>query len=139
VSIVFPDFLMQSRHESFLSPSLRDFSGLDCFPRHSLPILCHGAVGNLGGGGGRGGLNWQVLCITLYDMRHAVTIRLDDDLERMLEKFCRRSGRKRSDVIRDALRRQLSLLIFEQLRQKVMPFAEARGYLTDEDIFKSVS
>ena len=72
-------------------------------------------------------------------MKSAVTIRLDQDLERMLDTFCRRSKRKRSKVVRDALRRQLSLLMFDQLRQKVMPFAEARGYLTDEDIFKAVS
>lgn len=81
----------------------------------------------------------RAICITLSDMKNAVTIRLDEDLERMLEKFCRRSKRKRSEVVRDALRRQLSLLMFEQLRQKVMPFAEARGYLTDEDVLKSVS
>ncbi len=87
----------------------------------------------------RAHLPWQAICITLSDMKNAVTIRLDDELERMLDKFCRRSKRKRSEVVRDALRRQLSLLMFEQLRQKVMPFAEARGYLTDEDVFKSVS
>ena len=57
----------------------------------------------------------------------------------MLDKFCRRSRRKRSDVVRDALRRQLSLMMFEQLRHKAMPFAEARGFLTDEDISKTVS
>jgi len=72
-------------------------------------------------------------------MKGMVTIRLDGELERMLDKFCRRSKRKRSDVVRDALRRQLALLMFEQLRHKAMPFAEARGYLTDEDIFKAVS
>lgn len=72
-------------------------------------------------------------------MKGVVTIRLDNELERMLDKFCRRSKRKRSEVVRDALRRQLSLLMFEQLRHKTMPFAEARGYLTDEDIFKTVS
>jgi predicted transcriptional regulator len=72
-------------------------------------------------------------------MKGMVTIRLDKELERLLDKFCRRSKRKRSDVVRDALRRQLSLLMFEQLRHKAMPFAEARGYLTDEDIFKAVS
>jgi predicted transcriptional regulator len=72
-------------------------------------------------------------------MKGMVTIRLDRELERMLDKFCRRSKRKRSDVVRDALRRQLFLLMFEQLRHKAMPFAEARGYLTDEDVFKAVS
>ncbi len=33
----------------------------------------------------------------------------------MLDKFCRRSKRKRSDVVRDALRRQLALMTFENV------------------------
>jgi hypothetical protein len=37
------------------------------------------------------------------------------------------------------LRRQLRLERFEELRKRIMPFAEARGYLTDEDIFSKVS
>ncbi len=72
-------------------------------------------------------------------MKGAVTIRLDKDLERTLSEVCRRSGRTRSEVVREALKRQLTLARFEQLRKKVLPFAEARGLLTDEDIFKSVS
>ena len=42
-------------------------------------------------------------------------------------------------MIRDALRRQLALLQFEQLRRDILPFAEARGYLTDEDVFRDLS
>lgn len=84
-------------------------------------------------------LRSREICNTLCDMRNAVTIRLDQDLDRMLDEFCRRSKRKRSEVVRDALRRQLSLMTFEQLRHKAMPFAEARGFLTDEDVFKAVS
>ena len=38
-----------------------------------------------------------------------------------------------------ALRRQLALLQFEQQRERVLPFAEAAGYLTDEDVFRAVS
>ena len=68
-------------------------------------------------------------------MKSAITIRLDRDLEKALDKVCVQTGRSRSDIVRDALRRQLSLLRFEQLRRKTMPFAEARGYLTDEDVF----
>jgi hypothetical protein len=48
-------------------------------------------------------------------------------------------GRSRSEIVRGALRRQLSVLRFEELREQVMPFAEARGYLTDEDVFEDVS
>jgi predicted transcriptional regulator len=72
-------------------------------------------------------------------MKTSITIRLDDDLERLLDQVTQRAGRTRSDVIRDALRRQLSILMFEQLRKEVLPFAEARGYLTDEDVFRDVS
>ncbi len=68
-----------------------------------------------------------------------LTIRLDPDLDKLLSRASRRSGRNRSQVAREALRRQLRLSQFEQLRQRVMPFAEARGYLTDEDVFTEVS
>jgi len=38
-----------------------------------------------------------------------------------------------------ALRRQLAIAKFEELRQGVAPFAEARGWLTDEDVFHAIS
>ncbi len=72
-------------------------------------------------------------------MKSAITVRLDDDLEQLLNEVARRSGRNRSEIIRDALRRQLARLAFEKLREQIMPFAEARGYLTDEDLFRDVS
>jgi predicted transcriptional regulator len=68
-----------------------------------------------------------------------VTIRLDDTLERELERACVQTGRTRSDLARDALRRQIALLRFERLRKKVLPLAEARGYLTDDDVFRELS
>jgi predicted transcriptional regulator len=72
-------------------------------------------------------------------MRNAVTIRLDPELEKLLDRLCRQTGRSRSDLVREALRRQLSLLRFEQLRRQTLPFAEARGYLTDEDVARDIS
>ena len=51
----------------------------------------------------------------------------------------RRFHRSNSDVIRDALRRQLAIELFDQLRRRVAPFAEAQGLLTDEDVFQVVS
>lgn len=42
-------------------------------------------------------------------------------------------------MAREALRRQLRIEQFESLRRRIMPFAEARGYLTDEDLFAEVS
>ena len=72
-------------------------------------------------------------------MNNVITIRLDEDLQRRLDNVCDRSGRTRSDVVRDAIKRQVSLIQFEQLRRDVLPFAEARGYLTDEDVVNDVS
>ncbi|HVT17462.1 MAG TPA: ribbon-helix-helix protein, CopG family [Thermoanaerobaculia bacterium] len=72
-------------------------------------------------------------------MKGSVTVRLDEELERSLAKIVRLSGRTQSDVIRDALRRQLALELFDQMRRRVAPFAEAQGILTDEDVFKVVS
>ena len=71
-------------------------------------------------------------------MKNAITIRLDPDLEKLLDRLSKQTGRTRSDLIRDALRRQLRLLRFERLRRQALPFAEARGYLTDEDVTRDV-
>ena len=77
---------------------------------------------------------------TMYDMKSsAVTIRLEPELQKLLDKVCKQRGRTRSDILREALKRQLSILRFEQLRRQVLPFAEARGYLADEDVSKAVS
>lgn len=69
----------------------------------------------------------------------AVTIRLDTKLQRELDRLCRQLGRSRSEVVRDAVRRQLALLRFERTRRSILPLAEAQGILTDEDVFRLVS
>lgn len=68
-----------------------------------------------------------------------LTIRLDEELDKLLTKAAQQSGKNRSEIAREALRRQLRVSQFEALRRKIMPFAEARGYLADEDVFREVS
>ncbi len=76
----------------------------------------------------------------MSDMKpSSLTIRLDRALQQQLAKLAKRSGRSRSDIARDALRRQLTVLQFEEVRRRVMPFAEARGFLDDEDVFRAIS
>ncbi|MBN1448519.1 MAG: ribbon-helix-helix protein, CopG family [Bacteroidetes bacterium] len=72
-------------------------------------------------------------------MKNAVTIRLDRVLEKRLQEYSVTSGKSRSDIVRDALRRHLALMQFEQARERMLPFAEAAGYLTDEDVFRDIS
>jgi predicted transcriptional regulator len=70
----------------------------------------------------------------MHDMKTTtLTIRMEPGLRKQLDKVCTQSGRTRSDIIRDSLKRQLSIIRFEQLRRQVLPYAEARGYPTDED------
>lgn len=76
----------------------------------------------------------------MHDMKTStLTIRLDKNLEDLLTRASRRSGRNRSQIAREALRRQLRISQFDALRRRMIPFAEARGYLTDEDVFADVT
>ena len=68
-----------------------------------------------------------------------VTIRFDAKVQRELARLSRELGRSRSDLVRDAVDRQLALLRFERSRRALMPYAEAQGVLTDEDVFRDVS
>lgn len=80
------------------------------------------------------------ICRTLCNMKTStITIRLDPKLEELLDRICLETGRSRSEVARDALRRQLTIQLFEEARRKLIPFAEAQGIYTDEDVFKIVS
>lgn len=68
-----------------------------------------------------------------------ITIRLDAKMQRELDRLSRQLGRSRSDIVRDAVRRQVALLRFERTRRAILPLAEAQGILTDEDVFRIVS
>ena len=71
--------------------------------------------------------------------RDTISIRLDEELAPLLAEACKRSGQTRSEVVREALKKHLAQLRFKSLRRRVLPYAEARGYLTDEDVFDDVS
>jgi len=72
-------------------------------------------------------------------MSNSLTVRLDDDLARALDRVAEASGKSRSEIVREALRRQIAMARFEALRRRLAPLAEARGWLTDEDVLENVS
>lgn len=72
-------------------------------------------------------------------MRGTITLRLPDKLQKDLDKVVKAEKTSKSDVIRDAIERYIALKRFQQLRRKVLPFAEAEGLVTDEDGFKVIS
>ncbi|MDX1618407.1 MAG: ribbon-helix-helix protein, CopG family [Balneolaceae bacterium] len=72
-------------------------------------------------------------------MNKTLSIRIDKELEELLERAAKRTGRPKSELVREALRRQLSIDSFQQLRKDLLPYGEAQGWLTDEDVFREVS
>lgn len=70
---------------------------------------------------------------------NTLTIRLDPKLDKALGRIAKRTGRTKSAIAREALERQVAVARFRELRAKVLPFAEAQGLLTDEDVFRAIS
>jgi predicted transcriptional regulator len=68
-----------------------------------------------------------------------LTIRLDPKLDKALDRLARATGKTKSEIARDALKREVAVNRFRELRRKVLPFAEAQGLVTDEDVFRAVS
>ena len=82
-------------------------------------------------------------CLTTLDkvkkMKDTITIRLSKKLQKELEIVVKTEKTSKSNIIRDAIARYLAVKRFQQLRKKVLPFAEAEGLLADEDVFKAIS
>jgi metal-responsive CopG/Arc/MetJ family transcriptional regulator len=72
-------------------------------------------------------------------MRESISISLPEDLKDELDRVTRADGVSRSDVVREAVREYLFVRQFRVLRQRLVPYAEAQGIYTDEDLFREVS
>lgn len=78
-------------------------------------------------------------CHTLSYMSDSLSIRLDAKLFKRLQRMSKQQNRSSSDIAREALRRYMDAEEVRQIRERLRPHAEARGFLTDEDVFKAVS
>mgnify|MGYP003822673991 FL=1 len=74
-------------------------------------------------------------CLTM----NTLTIRLPEDLREDLQKLSEEQSKPVSDIVRESIRRYVAVEKFRALRRKVLPFAEAQGFLTDEDVFNAIS
>ena len=70
---------------------------------------------------------------------NTLTIRIPDKLKTDLRKISQQQNKPVSDVVRESVRRYVAIEKFRALRKKTLPFAEAQGYVTDEEIFKAIS
>ncbi|MGD0463024.1 MAG: YlcI/YnfO family protein [Tepidisphaeraceae bacterium] len=65
----------------------------------------------------------------------ALTIRIPPELQAKLQKLCKQQHRSASDVVRESLRRYIAAEQLRDAREKLRPFAQAKGFITDEDVF----
>ena len=70
---------------------------------------------------------------------NVMTIRIPAEIRRQFKKLCKQQQRSASDIVRESLRRYIAAQKLRQLREKLRPYADTRGVLTDEDVFKAVS
>ena len=68
-----------------------------------------------------------------------LTIRLPEALKTDLDDISREENKAVSDIVRESLRRYVAIEKFRSIRRKILPFAEAQGLLTDEDVFRALS
>ena len=68
-----------------------------------------------------------------------LTVRVSNEIKNELEKISAEEEKPVSDLVRESIERYVAIRHFRNLRKKVLPFAEAQGLLTDEDIFKPLS
>jgi predicted transcriptional regulator len=70
---------------------------------------------------------------------NTLTTRIPDELRADLQRISLEQNRPVSDVVRESIRRYVAVERFRGLRRRALPFAEAHGFLTDEDVFKAIS
>jgi predicted transcriptional regulator len=71
-------------------------------------------------------------------MNKTLNIRIPNDIRAELSALSKEEKKPLSDLVRESLREFLVVRRFRRLRGKVLPFAEAQGLLTDDDVFKSL-
>jgi predicted transcriptional regulator len=70
---------------------------------------------------------------------NTLTIRVPDELRAELQEISSRQHVPVSDLVRESIRRYVAIERFRALRKRTLPFAEAQGLLTDEDVFRAIS
>jgi predicted transcriptional regulator len=74
-----------------------------------------------------------------YMNMNTLTVRIPEELRADLQEISSRQSVPVSDLVRESIRRYVAIERFRALRKRTLPFAEAQGILTDEDVFRAIS
>lgn len=68
-----------------------------------------------------------------------ISIKLPDELRTDLQRLSQEQNKSVSDLVHESIRRYVAVEKFRAIRKKALPFAEAQGFSTDEDVFRAIS
>ena len=72
-------------------------------------------------------------------MRSVLSVSLPDEIAKELESFARRTGRTKSDIMKESLGVFLWESKLAELHKRLESKAKKAGLITEEEIFKEVS
>jgi mRNA-degrading endonuclease RelE of RelBE toxin-antitoxin system len=72
-------------------------------------------------------------------MTETLTVRIPESMRTELMELSKEQQKPVSDLVRESLQKFIAIQRFRKLRKVVIPFAEARGIFTDEDVFREFS
>lgn len=69
--------------------------------------------------------------------RGLTSVQIRPQIAKMLEPYVKR-GVSKSELINEALRQYLTEREFQEVRSRLVPYAQAKGIYTDEDVDRSL-
>ncbi len=72
-------------------------------------------------------------------MRTVLSVSLPENVSQELDKFAKRTGRNKSDIVKESLSLFLWEMKLKAVQKKLGPKAKRLGIVSEEDVFKAIS
>ena len=72
-------------------------------------------------------------------MRRVLSVSLPEKMAAELDILARKTGRNKSDIVKESLGEFLWEKRFCQMKKRLIPKAKKAGLVTDDDVFKAIS
>lgn len=72
-------------------------------------------------------------------MREILTISIDAKLKNIIEKSSKKFNVSKSELVKKAVEKYITIEEFRDIREQLIPYAEKKDVLTDEDVYKQIS
>ena len=72
-------------------------------------------------------------------MRSVLSVSLPEKISSELERFAKRTGRSKSDIVKESISLYLWEAQFRKMQKRLSVKAKKRGIVSEDDVFKAVS